>query len=245
MSDTAKVAIVTGGSRGIGAAIAVEMAKAGFDVLVNYASNQAEAVKVQQQIIGLGRRSVIFQGNVAESADVKAMFDYAEQELSKVHTVINSAGVLKTLPLLEHSDELFTRTFAINTQGSFNVMREAGKRLEDGGRIIMLSTTAIRAKMPGYAIYNASKAAVEALVATYAKELRGRAITVNAVAPGPVATELFFAGKSEQLIQQMANLSPLERLGEPQDIAGLVAFLAGEQGGWINGQTVCANGGIA
>ncbi|PIJ50759.1 3-ketoacyl-ACP reductase [Erwinia sp. OLTSP20] len=245
MSDQTKVAIITGGSRGIGAAIAETMAQAGFDVLINYVSNQAQAESVRQAVTASGRRAVIFQGNVAVPAEVSAMFDYAEQSLGKVHTVINSAGMLKTLPLLEHSDELFARTFAINTQGSFNVMREAGKRLIDGGRIIMLSTTAIRMKMPGYAIYNASKAAVEALVATFAKELRGRAITVNAVAPGPVATELFFNGKSEQLIAQLANQPPLGRLGQPQDIAGVVCFLASEQSGWINGQVLCANGGVA
>ncbi|KAF1021093.1 MAG: 3-oxoacyl-[acyl-carrier-protein] reductase FabG [Paracidovorax wautersii] len=147
--------------------------------------------------------------------------------------------------IAEHDDALFERTFAINVRGTFHMLREAARRLADGGRIVNLSTSALALKLPGYAIYNASKAAVEAMTPVFAKELRGRHITVNAVAPGPVATELFLTGKSEAQVQHFAKLPPLERLGEPEDIAGVIAFLAGPESGWINGQVIRANGGSA
>ncbi|EOS94440.1 short-chain dehydrogenase/reductase SDR [Erwinia tracheiphila PSU-1] len=149
------------------------------------------------------------------------------------------------LPLIEHDDALFNRAFAINVQGTFNTLREAGKRMQEGGRIINLSSSAIALNIPGYAIYNASKAAMEAFTRTFAKELRGRKITVNAVAPGPVETELFLQGKSEEQIQSLANLNPFQRLGQPDDIASVISFLASEESRWINGQIIRANGGMA
>jgi len=159
--------------------------------------------------------------------------------------LVNNAGVMKALPLAETSDEQFDQAFNINTRGTFNTLREAGARMNDGGRIINFSTTALALNLPGYAIYNATKAAVEAFTHVFAKELRGRNITVNAVAPGPVATELFLHGKSDEQIQHFASMPPLQRLGQPEDIASVVSFLAGPDSGWVNGQVLRANGGLA
>lgn len=239
-----KVAIVTGASRGIGAQIAIRLAEEGFNVVVNYANSGREAGRVVEQIKGLGVEALAVRGDIASSAEVAALFDAAEQAFGRIDVLVNNAGVMKTLPLVDHSDEQFAQTFGINVQGTFNTLREAGKRLAEGGRIINLSSSAVALKMPGYAIYNGSKAAVEAFTQTFAKELRGRQITVNAVAPGPVATELFLNGKSEELIQSLANLNPMQRLGQPDDISAVVAFLASEQSGWINGQVIRANGGM-
>ncbi|MDW8845134.1 SDR family oxidoreductase [Erwinia sp. MMLR14_017] len=239
-----KVAIVTGASRGIGAQIALRLGEEGFNVVVNYASSAGEAEEVVAQLKAMGVEGLAVKADVSRSDDVAAMFEAAQHHFGRIDVLVNNAGVLETLPLMEHSDELFARTFAINVQGTFNTLREAGKRLEEGGRIINLSSSAIGLNMPGYAIYNGTKAAVEAFTHTFAKELRGRQITVNAVAPGPVATELFLTGKSEELIQNLANLNPMQRLGQPDDIAAVVAFLAGDQSGWINGQVIRANGGM-
>ncbi|MDB5982890.1 MAG: polysaccharide biosynthesis family protein [Pseudomonas sp.] len=240
-----KVAIVTGASRGIGAEIAKRLAADGFAVAVNYASSAAEADSLVAQIIADGGQAVAIKADVANAADVRSLFDITEQQLGKVDVLVNNAGVLKTVPLAETSDELFEQTFAINTRGTFNTLREAGVRMNDGGRIVNFSSTTLALNMPGYAIYNATKAAVESFTHVFAKELRGRSITVNAVAPGPVATELFLHGKSEEQIQQFAKMPPLQRLGQPEDIAHVVAFLVGPDAGWVNGQILRANGGLA
>jgi 3-oxoacyl-[acyl-carrier protein] reductase len=240
-----KVAIVTGASRGIGAEIAKRLAADGFAIAVNYASSAAEADTLATQIIADGGQAVAIKADVANAADVRSLFDITEQKLGKVDVLVNNAGVLKTVPLAETSDELFEQTFAINTRGTFNTLREAGARMNDGGRIVNFSSTTLVLNQPGYAIYNATKAAVESFTHVFAKELRGRSITVNAVAPGPVATELFLHGKSEEQIQQFAKMPPLQRLGQPEDIANVVAFLVGPEAGWVNGQILRANGGLA
>lgn len=239
-----KTAIVTGASRGIGAVIAQRLAQDGFAVAVNYASSAAEAEALVSQIKAAGGRAIAVKADVASSSDMRQLFDTTEQQLGKVDVLVNNAGIMKPTPIAETSDELYEQIFAINTRGTFNALREAATRLNDGGRVINFSSSALGLKLPGYAIYNASKAAVEAMTHVFAKELRGRRITVNAVAPGPVATELFLTGKSEEQIQHFAKLPPLERLGQPEDIAGVVAFLAGPDSGWVNGQTLRANGGI-
>jgi 3-oxoacyl-[acyl-carrier protein] reductase len=240
-----RVALVTGGSRGIGAAIAERLATNGFAVAINYVSNADEANALVSMLRGRGHQAISVQGNVADVADVRRMFNITEQLLGKVDVLVNNAGILKTIPLADTSDALFEQTMAVNVKGTFNTLREAASRLNDGGRIINFSSTTLALNMPGYAIYNASKAAVEALTKVFAKELRGRQITVNAVAPGPIATDLFLNGKSPEQVQQFAKMPPLERLGEPEDIAAVVAFLAGPDAGWINGQTLRANGGLA
>jgi len=242
---TQQVAIVTGASRGIGAAIAQRLAEDGYKVAVNYASNAQEAERTVERLRAAGHTALAVQADVAKADQVRALFDTAERELGKVDVLVNNAGILKTMPLADTSDELFAQTFAVNVQGSFNTLREAAARLNDGGRIVNFSTTVVATKLPGYAAYTASKAAVEALTGIFAKELRGRQVRVNAVAPGPVATELFFNGKTPEQIDHYAKMPPLERLGEPEDIAKVVSFLAGPDSGWVNGQVLRANGGLA
>ena len=243
--DTRPVAIVTGASRGIGAAIAQRLAEDGYQVVVNYASNASEAQRVVATLHATGHTAIAVQADVSKPDEVRALFDTAERELGRVDVLINNAGVLKTMPLGETSDDLFTQTFGVNVQGTFNTLREAASRLNDGGRIVNFSTTVLAMKLPGYAIYSASKAAVEAMSGVFAKELRGRQIRVNTVAPGPVATELFFSGKTQEQIDSFAKMPPLERLGEPGDIARIVSFLVSHESSWVNGQVLRANGGTA
>ena len=242
---TQQVAIVTGASRGIGAAIAQRLAEDGYKVAVNYAGNAQEAERTVERLRAAGHTALAVRADVSQADQVRALFDTAERELGKVDVLVNNAGILKTMPLADTTDELFAQTFAINVQGSFNTLREAAARLNDGGRIVNFSTTVVATRLPGYAAYTASKAAVEALTGIFAKELRGRQVRVNAVAPGPVATELFFNGKTQEQIAHYAAMPPLERLGEPEDIAKVVSFLVGPDSGWVNGQVLRANGGLA
>lgn len=239
------IALVTGASRGIGAAIARRLAKDGFAVAVNYMSNPGEAEKLVAELVQAGGKAIAVQADVSKVEHVQRLFDEVEQKLGSIDVLVNNAGILKTMPLAQTSDEVFAQSFNINVTGVFNTLREASTRLNDGGRIINLSSTTLALNLPGYAIYNATKAAVEAFSRVLVKELRGRRITVNCVAPGPVATELFLNGKSEEQIQTFAKMPPLERLGQTEDIAGVVAFLAGPDGAWVNGQVLRANGGLA
>ncbi|KRC70912.1 3-oxoacyl-[acyl-carrier-protein] reductase FabG [compost metagenome] len=240
-----RIALVTGGSRGIGAAIVRRLARDGFAVGINYASSAAEAEALAGEIRQAGGRAIAVRADVSQAAQVRAMFDAVEDGLGRIDVLVNSAGILKVQPLADTSDDVYDQTFDINTRGTFNTLREASARLADGGSIVNVSSTTIALNLPGYAVYIASKAAVESFTQVYAKELRGRRITVNAVAPGPVATELFLKGKSPELIEHYAKMPPLERLGQPDDISGVVAFLAGPDSGWVNGQILRANGGIA
>jgi 3-oxoacyl-[acyl-carrier protein] reductase len=243
--NNAQVAIVTGASRGIGAAVAQRLAKDGFAVAINYASSSAEADALVAELTAAGAKAIAVKADVSKADDVRRMFEVTEQQLGKVDVLINNAGVLKTLPLADTSDALYDQTFDINVRGTFNTLREAAARMNDGGRIVNFSSTTLALNMPGYAIYNATKAAVEAFTHVFAKELRGRNITVNAVAPGPIATSLFLDGKTDEQIQNFAKMPPLQRLGQPDDIAAVVAFLAGADAGWVNGQILRANGGVA
>ena len=238
-----KVAIVTGASRGIGAAIAERLALDGFTVIVNYAGGASAAQAVVQDIESKGGRAIAAQADIADPQAMRRMFDSAEAALGGVDVLVNNAGIMENAPLADVSDESFDRQIAINLKGTFNGLREAAKRLRNGGRIVNFSSSAVGLYAPNYAIYAATKAAVEAMTHILSKEMRGRAITVNSVAPGPVGTELFFKGKPQAVIDTLAKLSPLERLGAPEDIANVVAFLAGPDGGWVNGQILRANGG--
>lgn len=240
-----KIAIVTGASRGIGAAIARRLASDDFTVVINYSGEAAPAEELARGIEASGGRALTAKADVSDAQAVARMFDAAEAAFGGVDVLVNNAGILKTLPLAETSDAEFDRHFGINVKGTFNTLREAARRLNDGGRIINFSSTTLALNMPGYAVYNGTKAAVEAFTHVFAKELRGRNITVNAVAPGPIATDLFLNGKSDELVAQFAKMPPLERLGQPDDIASVVAFLAGPDAGWINGQILRANGGVA
>ena len=243
--SNSKVALVTGASRGIGAAIAWRLARDGFAVAVNYASSPAQADALVAELQAAGGKAFAVKADVASAGEVRAMFDAVEVQLGKVDVLVNNAGVLKTVPLAEHTDALYDQTFDINVRGTFNTLREAATRLNEGGRVVNFSSTTLALNMPGYAIYNATKAAVEAFTHVFAKELRGRRITVNAVAPGPVATSLFLDGKTDEQIQAFAQMPPLQRLGQPEDIASVVSFLAGPDAGWVNGQVLRANGGVA
>jgi 3-oxoacyl-[acyl-carrier protein] reductase len=243
--NNARVAIVTGASRGIGAAVAQRLAKDGFALAINYASRSAEAEALVAELTAAGTQAIAVKADVSKADDVRRMFEITEQQLGKVDVLVNNAGVLKTLPLADTSDALYEQTFDINVRGTFNTLREAAARMNDGGRIVNFSSTTLALNMPGYAIYNATKAAVEAFTHVFAKELRGRNITVNAVAPGPIATSLFLDGKTDEQIQNFAKMPPLQRLGEPDDIAAVVAFLASADAGWVNGQVLRANGGVA
>ncbi|VVD64579.1 3-ketoacyl-ACP reductase [Pandoraea aquatica] len=241
---TSQIALITGASRGIGATIARRLARDGFSVAINYASNAVEADALVAELVNAGTAAIAVKADVSKSAEVKAMFDTVEQQLGKIDVLVNNAGILKTAPLAQTSDELYEQNFAINTRGVFNTLREAATRMNEGGHIVNVSSTTLGLNMPGYAIYNGTKAAVESFTRVFAKELRGRRITVNAVAPGPVATELFLNGKTDEQIQTFAKMPPLERLGQPDDIANVVAFLAGPDSGWVNGQVLRANGGV-
>ncbi|EPG2632698.1 SDR family oxidoreductase [Pseudomonas aeruginosa] len=244
MSNSEKVVLITGSSRGIGAALAQRLASDGFRVVVNYAGSAGPAAEVVAGIERAGGKAIALQADVADPAAVTVMFEEAETAFDGIDVVVNCAGVMKLAAVAECDDQTFDQTVAINLKGTFNVCREAARRLREGGRIINFSTSVIGMRSPTYGVYVASKAAVEALTQVLAQEMRGRGITVNAVAPGPVATELFLNGKSPELIERMSKLNPLERLGQPDDIAQVVAFLASPQGGWINGQIVRANGGL-
>jgi len=239
-----KVAIVTGASRGIGAAIAERLAKDGHTVIVNYAANAAEADRVVARIEAAGGKAVTAKADVADAGAVARMFDSAETAFGGVDVLVNNAGIMMLSPLAKADDAHFDRHIAVNLKGTFNTLREAGKRLRQGGRIINFSTSVVGLKLETYGVYAATKAAVETLTAIMAKEMRGRNITVNAIAPGPTATALFLDGKSDELIQRLAQMNPMERLGTPEDIANAVAFLAGPDGAWVNGQTLRANGGM-
>jgi len=240
-----QVALVTGASRGIGAGLARRLAKDGYAVAVNYASSAAEAEALVTELKAAGAKAIAVKADVAKADEVRAMFEATERQLGKIDVLVNNAGVLKTVPLAETSDALFEQTFNINVRGAFNTLREAATRLNDGGRIVNFSSTTVALNLPGYSVYIATKAAVESLTRVFAKELRGRNIRVNAVAPGPIATALFFDGKTDAQIQTYAKMPPLERLGEPEDIAAVVAFLASPESGWVNGQILRANGGLA
>jgi 3-oxoacyl-[acyl-carrier protein] reductase len=242
--ENGKVALVTGASRGIGAAVARRLAKDGFTVVINYSGNAAPAEELVQEIEQAGGKALTAKADVSDAEAVRRMFDAAEAAFGGVDVLINNAGIMMLSSLAEADDANFDRQIGVNLKGTFNTLREAAKRLRDGGRVVNFSTSVVGLKLETYGVYAATKAAVETLTAIMAKEMRGRNITVNAIAPGPVATDLFLNGKSDELIARMAKMNPLERLGKPEDIAAAVAFLAGPDGGWINGQTLRANGGV-
>jgi 3-oxoacyl-[acyl-carrier protein] reductase len=239
-----KVAIVTGASRGIGRAIAIRLAHHAFAVVVNYVTNSSQAKEAVDEIRGAGNQAIAVQADVSKTTDVVRLFDEAEHAFGGVDVLVNNAGIMPMKSILEMETEVFERTFAVNVRGSFNTLKQAAKRLRRGGRIINLSSTTVDLAEPLYAVYNASKAALDAFTRSLPNEFRGRNITVNSVAPGLTATKLCFNGQNGKLSEDIAELSPLQRLGTPEDVANIVAFLTGPDGGWINGQTIRSNGGL-
>jgi len=241
---TSRVAIVTGASRGIGAAVAERLAADGLTVVINFSGDVTSAETLVRKIEAKGGRAISVKADVSDASAVRAMFDAAERAFGGVDVLVNNAGIMRLAKVVDSDDALFDRQVAVNLKGSFNAMREAARRLRDGGRIVNFSTSVVGTKLETYAVYAATKSAVETMTAILSKELRGRSITVNAVAPGPTATDLFLNGKSPELIDRLARMNPMERLGTPEDTASVVAFLVGPDGGWINGQVLRANGGM-
>lgn len=244
-TPTPRVALVTGGSGGIGTAVSRRLAEAGMTVVVHYAGRAEQAERIAAEIEAAGGHAVALGGDVADQDQMTGLFDTVEQRFGGIDVVVNTAGIMLLAPLVELKLEDFDRMHRVNVRGTFVVSQLAARRLRAGGALINFSTSVTRIQQPNYTAYAATKGAVEAMTLIAARELRGRDVTVNAVAPGPTATPLFLDGKSEQQVQQLANLAPLERLGTPEDIAESVAFLAGPGGRWTNGQILYANGGVA
>ena len=240
-----KVAIVTGASRGIGLAIAQRLAKDGFAVVVNFAGNAAKADEAVAEIKSAGGQAIAIQADVANAADVERLFKATLETFGSVDVVVNNAGIMPLSPIAKGDTDVFDKVVATNLRGTFLVLSQAAQHVSQGGRIIAFSSSVLAKSFPTYGPYIAAKSGVEGLVHVLANELRGKQITVNAVAPGPVATELFLSDKNPDQIANLAKLAPLERLGQPEDIANVVSFLAGPDGGWVNSQVVRANGGFA
>lgn len=242
-----KSAIVTGASRGIGRAVAERLGADGANVLINYRTEERQARAVAESIREGGVRTVAVRGDVSRTEDIRKLFRIAAETFGTVDILVNNAGlaISRRPPVADVTDEEYDRLFAVNARGVFMALREAARTLADGGRVVNLASTVNAMALPGYSVYAGTKAAVEIWTKIFAKELAGKGITVNAVAPGPVETELFDEGKTEADKRVMAEMCPLKRLGQPGDIARVVAFLVGPEGGWINGQILLANGGIA
>ncbi|AZO44368.1 SDR family oxidoreductase [Mesorhizobium sp. M7D.F.Ca.US.005.01.1.1] len=243
-SNQTRTAIVTGASKGIGAAIAQRLARDGIAVVVNYARGRAEAEELVRSIEAGGGKAIAVQADIADPNGLAALFDAGEKAFGGIDILVNNAGIMKTSPIAQTDDASFDTQIAINLGGVFRGMREGARRIRDGGRIVNFSSSVVGLYQPGYGVYAATKAGVEAMTHILAKELGARRVTVNAVAPGPIETALFTDGKSEAQIEAIGKMIPLGRLGQPDDIAGLVSFLAGPDSFWVNGQIIRANGGV-
>lgn len=239
-----RVALVTGATGGIGEAVVRRLVTEGYAVAVHYSGNHAKATTLVNEIVGAGGSAIAVGGDVADEHDMQAAFDETEKAFGGVDVVVNTAGIMILSPVATLNLDDFDRMHRTNIRGTFVVAQLAANRVRPGGAIINFSTSITRTQLPTYGAYAASKAAVESLTLILARELRGREITVNAVAPGPTATPLFLDGKDEQTVQNLAKAAPMERLGVPDDIAEVVAFLAGPAR-WVNGQVLFANGGMA
>ncbi len=243
-ATTPRVAIVTGASGGIGRAVAERLAVDGMAVAVHYGNNSEQASEVVGAITAAGGRALLVSGDIAEESAVASMFDAVEAEYGGVDVVVNTAGLMELAPLVELDLAVFDRMYRTNVRGAFAVTQHAARRVRAGGAIINFSSSVVKLAMPTYSAYAATKGAVDAMTLILARELRGRDVTVNAVAPGPTATPLFLRGKDDETVDRLASMPPLERLGTPEDAAEAVAFLAGPAR-WVNGQVLYANGGVA
>ncbi len=239
-----KVAIVTGSSRGLGKHIAIQLALKGAKVVVNYTANQTEASKTAAHILNNGGNAVAIKADVSNVKEVEELYTQAIAHFGSVDIVVNNAGIMLTKSLKDFSETDFDRQFAINVKSVFLMMQQAAEKLNSNGRIINISSSTSRLMMPGYAVYSATKAAVEQMTRVFAKEIGSKGITVNSVLPGPMNTELFLQGKSEEMIQRIATLAAFNRIGEVDDIAPAILFLASEDAQWITGQNIGINGGM-
>ncbi len=244
MNHTPRAAIITGGSKGIGRAVAERLARDGFDVVIGYAGDTEAAEGTVATIVEAGRRAIAVKADVADENAVAEMFDRAEREFGGVDVVVNSAGRLTLSTIADQDLDVLDELHRTNIRGSFVVAQQAARRTRDGGAFIAMSTSVVGTQFPTYGAYAASKSAIEGVTMILARELRGRNITANTVAPGPTATDLFLDGKSQEQIDNLAKVPPLERLGTPDDIARVVSFLAGPDGHWVNGQIIRSNGGL-
>ncbi|MBC1571629.1 SDR family oxidoreductase [Listeria sp. FSL L7-1426] len=239
-----RIAFILGGSGGIGKAVVEKLVAQDYAVAVHYAGNKAKAEALVETIVTAGGEAISVGGDVADEAQMISAFDLIEAHYGGVDVVVNTAGIMKLSPIATLDMDEFDLIQRTNVRGTFVVSKQAALRVRTGGAIINFSTSVTRTNFPAYGAYVASKAAVESLTLILARELRGKDITVNAVAPGPTATPLFLTGKDEQTIENLAKATPLERLGQPDDIAETVAFLAGPAR-WVNGQVIFTNGGLA
>lgn len=246
MTDkTNKAAIITGATGGIGHAVALRLARDGFAITAAYSGNAARAEELASTIRSSGGAAIAAKADVNASSDVERLFKTTLETFGNIHAVVHTAGIMPLGKIADGDLDMFDRVMATNLRGTFIVLSRAARYVGEGGRILVFSSSVLAKSFPGYGAYCASKGGVEALVHVLANELRGRNITVNAVAPGPTGTELFLKGKSQEAIDDLAKMAPLERLGTPEDVANAISFLAGADGGWVNAQVLRVNGGFA
>ncbi|WP_179376359.1 glucose 1-dehydrogenase [Winogradskyella wichelsiae] len=238
-----KVIIVTGSSRGIGKEIAIQLAKNGAKVIVNHSNSIEEAENTVNTITKAGGKAIAIKADVSNKADVTELFDKAISTYGKVDVLVNNAGVMISKELKDNTEEDFSKQFDINVKGIFNTLQEAYHKLSDNGNIINISSSTVKLMFPTYALYSASKAAVEQMTRVFSKEI-GRGISVNALAPGATETELFMKGKSQEFIDKLSSMNAFNRLAKPIDIAKVVLFLASDDSKWISGQVIGANGAL-
>lgn len=240
-----KVAIVTGASRGIGEAVAKRLARDGFAVVVNYARSVTEADQVVSAIAAESGEAIAIKADISDPDQVERLFAETLDKFGSVDVVVQNSGIMPLSPIGKADVETFDKVISVNLRGTFLVLAQAAQHVSTGGRIVAFSSSVLTKSFPTYGPYIASKAGVEGLIHVLANEMRGRSVTVNAVAPGPIATDLFLKDKTEEQVAQFVKMSPLERMGQPSDIASVVAFLVGPDGGWVNSQVLLANGGFA
>lgn len=240
-----RTAIVTGASRGLGKTIAKLLAQNGANVIINYATNLQQANEVVSEITRSGGQAYAIQADISKPSAIASLFDQTIDKYGKIDIVINNAGIMIIKPTRDTTEEDFDKTFSVNTKSVFFSMKEASTKMVSNGRIINISSSVTRVMFPGYGIYSASKSAIEQMTRVFAKEIGSKGITANSVSPGPINTELFLEGKSEEMIQRIAGMTAFNRIGETNDIAPLILFLASDESQWITGQNFGANGGMA
>ncbi len=240
-----KTAIITGSSRGLGRKAAIELVKHGAGVVVNYHSNETEARATVNEILSNGGNAIAVKADVSNSEAVNYLFEKTLEQFGKIDIVVNNAGIMVTKFLKDFTDEEFDKQFSFNVKSVFLMMKKASEKLNQNGRIINISSSTSRLMLPTYAIYSATKSAVEQMTRVFAKEISSKGITVNSVLPGPINTELFRNGKSEDLINRIAGLSAFNRIGNVEDIIPIILFLSSDESQWITGQSIGINGGMA